>query len=94
MGRGVSACAACDRGIALTRSVMASDDVVAGRLVRLLPEIEVQSSFCPPHRFPACPCRPAQADFISRLAAYRSQTLNVRPMVMHGARRRPRSARC
>ncbi len=33
------------RGIALARSVMARDDVVAGRLVRLLPEIEVRSLF-------------------------------------------------
>jgi len=31
------------RGIALARSILASDDLAAGRIVRLFPEIEVQS---------------------------------------------------
>jgi LysR family glycine cleavage system transcriptional activator len=31
-------------GVALARSIMASDDLAAGRLVRLFPEIELRSS--------------------------------------------------
>jgi DNA-binding transcriptional LysR family regulator len=65
------------QGVALARSIMARDDIAAGRLVRLFPSIHFASTLAYFVGVPGRVCRAAEAGRVSRVARRRGRELSL-----------------